>query len=134
MDYALTTNQNVANAIREFKTVTHTLKCNLFANWETPRDTHPDNKMFYVIYSYRISFPIWAWHRETDQWFGHKETYSPTTQRHKKITFPINPTKPIIYLNSSGYLSCLIERGPADYIRFVSLPLPQIRLATGAAV
>ncbi len=42
----------------------------------------------YVVYSYGNHFPLYVYDVQTQQWYGNKDKYSPTTSRHQTQARP----------------------------------------------
>lgn len=43
---------------------------------------------WYVVYSYGIHFPMFAYHRDQQQWYANSDKYSVTTSRHQTACRP----------------------------------------------
>lgn len=43
---------------------------------------------FYVVYSYGHHFPMWAYDREGNQWYGNMDKYSVSTSRQQSQSRP----------------------------------------------
>lgn len=68
----------------------------------------------YAVYSYGYHFPMWVYD-EHGEWFGNKDTYSPTTTRHQTQTQPVAEihwlhTSALLRLVKLGLRQVLINR------------------------
>ena len=61
----------------------------MFANWvEVGGAADPQTEGLYVVYSYRISWPIYVWSEVAQKWFANKDKFSLTTSRHMSYAHP----------------------------------------------
>lgn len=82
------------------------LGSNLFAEWREER--------CYVVYSWGKHWPLYIWDAETERWFGNREKYSVSTNRHSSQACPHNAE--ITWL-SQPEMIVLRDKGVAGLVR-----------------
>lgn len=78
---------------------------NMFATWAGDGDNRR-----YVVYSYRTSWPVFAYSPHLDKWWENKDKVSTTTSRHLNQAHPHTATDKI----SVHDLRLIADMGPVD--------------------
>ena len=70
-----------------------------------------DGDQLYVVYSYRESFPIYAYSYTLQQWFRNEDKFSVTTSKHQGQAHPLGTPYPL----SLRAIITLVEGGGVNF-------------------